>query len=111
MRIYGSIQGNSVLIDPLLVATNESYFIKSTGRTEANVLDDKVIVSKNIRVTPGTHENYSHFYGATKALSSIFVEAIFWFPIVGMVNLTLKTRKNMCPFKIHSSELKLSDRS
>ena len=69
MRIYGSIQGNSVLIDPLLVATNESYFIKSTGRTEANFLDDKVIVSKNIRVTPGTHENYSHFYGATKALS------------------------------------------
>ena len=111
MKISGSIQGNIVLIDPLLVATNESYFIKSTGRTEANVLDDKVIVSKNIRVTPGTHENYSHFYGATKALSSIFVEAIFWLPIVRMVNLTLQMRKNMCLFKIHLSELKLSVRS
>ena len=111
MKISGSIQGNIVLIDPLLVATNESYFIKSTGRTEANVLDDKVIVSKNIRVTPGTHENYSHFYGATKALSSIFVEAIFWLPIVGMVNLTLQTRKNTLPFKRRSLETSASVRT
>ena len=38
MRISGPIQANSVLADPSLVATNESYFRKSTGRTEAKFL-------------------------------------------------------------------------
>ena len=76
-RISGSIQSNSVLTEPSLVATNESYFSKSTGRTEANILADKVIVPKNLRGTPGARQYDTHFSGATKALSLLFGAAIF----------------------------------
>ena len=41
MTIYGLIQTNSVLAEPYLVAIIESYFSKSTGRTDTNILADK----------------------------------------------------------------------
>ena len=37
MRISVSIQTDIMLAEPSLVATNESYFFKLTGRTEANI--------------------------------------------------------------------------
>ena len=43
-----------------------------TGRNEAGVLDDKVIVTKNIQVTFRTRQHDTQFYGATKALSLVF---------------------------------------
>ena len=55
--ISASIQANSVISEPSLVATNKSFFSKPTGRTEANVLAHKVIVPKNLRGTAGTHEH------------------------------------------------------
>ena len=67
MIISGLIQANRILADPLLVATNESYFRKSTWRTEADVLADKVIIPNNIHGTIGTHQHNMHFFGATKA--------------------------------------------
>ena len=72
MRIYGSIQSNSVLAEPFLVTTNKSYVSKSTGRTEAGVLADKVIVAKNLRGTTGTLQHDTHFSVAMKLLSLLF---------------------------------------
>ena len=67
-----------MLADPLLVATNELYFSKSTGRTNANVFTDKVIVPNNIRGIPWTRQHETHFYGATKELSLMFWESKFF---------------------------------
>ena len=78
MIISGSIPGNIVLSDPSLVATNDYYFIKSNGRTEANVLDYKVIFSNNPRGTPGTHQHDTHFFGATNEFSLLFGASIFF---------------------------------
>ena len=61
------------------VATNDSYFINSTGRTKFNVLADKVIFYKNLWDTPGTHQHDMHFYVATKALSFQFGAAKYFF--------------------------------
>ena len=68
MIISGNIQYDRVLPELLLVATNESYFSKLTGRTEADVLADKVIVSNNLKGTPGMRQHNKDFSGATKAL-------------------------------------------
>ena len=65
--------------EPALVATNESYFSKSTGRTEAILLDDKVIFPNNILNTPSTRQNDTYLYGATKALSFLFGVEIHYF--------------------------------
>ena len=78
MRISGSIQENSVLADPLLVATNKSYFSKSTGSTEINFWADKVISPKNLQGTPGTRQHGTHLSGSTKAFILLFVAAIFF---------------------------------
>ena len=80
MRIYRSIQTNSVLSEPFLVATNELYFSKLTGRTEANFLADNVIFPKNIWGTPRTCQLDMHISGGTKALSFLFVAAKYFFP-------------------------------
>ena len=61
-----------MISDLLLVLTNKSYFSRFTGRTEADVLADKVIVPKNIRGTSGMCQHDTHFSGATKAFSLIF---------------------------------------
>ena len=47
MRISGLFQGDSVLTEPSLVATNAFYFIRSTVRTETDIFPDKVILSNN----------------------------------------------------------------
>ena len=57
MSLSGSIQANSILSDPFLVATNELYFRKLTGRTEAHVLAEKVVVPKNLQITQGTRQH------------------------------------------------------
>ena len=75
MNISGSIQADSVLSEPLLIATNKSYFSKSTGRTKANVLADKVISPKDIRGIPGTHQHGTDSSGATKSLPLMFGSA------------------------------------
>ena len=72
MRISGLIQAGSVLSDPLLAATNESYFCKLNGRIEARILTNKVILPRNIRGTPRKSKHDTHFSGVTKALSSLF---------------------------------------
>ena len=64
-----------MLADPSLVATNKFYFIKSTGRTKDNLLDDKVAVPNNLWGTPGTYQRDTHLYGSTKALSLVFWES------------------------------------
>ena len=64
--ISRSIQVNIMISEPYMVATNESYFSNLTGKTEADVLSDKVIDPKNIQGPPGTRQHYTHFYGATK---------------------------------------------
>ena len=66
MSISGSINSYSLIPEPYLVTTNESYFSKSTGRTEASVLDYKVIAPKNIWGIPGARQHDTHFSGATK---------------------------------------------
>ena len=89
-----------MLADPSLVATNKSYFSKSTGRTEADVLADKVIVPKNLRGTPVTRQHDTDFSGATTALSLLFeAEFLLLLSTVGLVNLTPQTRKKLCLFK------------
>ena len=65
MSIPETIQANSVLDEPSMVATNKSYFSKLTGRNDANILADKVIVTKNLQETSGTHQHGTHFSGAT----------------------------------------------
>ena len=98
MIIYGSIQTNSVIAKPLLVATNELYFSKSTGRTEADVLADKVIPPKNLWGTPGTRQHDMHIYGGTNALYFLFMAIFSFFEIVILANPPQKTRQNMCLF-------------
>ena len=73
MRISRSIQANSGLSEPYMVSINKLYFSKSTGINEAKVLSNRVIVPKNIQVTPGTRKNYTHFYCDTKELSFMLV--------------------------------------
>ena len=68
-----------MLADTLLVATNKFYFSKSTGRTKANVLTEKVIFPNNIWGTPGTLQHDTNFYGVTKELSLMFWESNFFF--------------------------------
>ena len=111
MRTSRLNQAYSVLTDPLLVATDELYFSKSTGRNEADVLADKVIVPNNLRGTPGKRQHEKHFSGATKELSLLFVAAFVLFPSVGLVNLTPQTRQNMRLFKRLLLETLLSVRS
>ena len=72
MSISGSIQVKSVLAEPLLVATNDSYFSNLTGRTEDDVLYDKVVVPNNLWGTPRMCQHETHLSGATKAFSSLF---------------------------------------
>ena len=67
-----------MLDDPFLVATNESYFSKSNERTEAEVLDDIVIVPKNLWGRPGTLQHDTQCSGATKALSLLFGSAKYF---------------------------------
>ena len=55
--ISTSIQANSLIAEPSLVATKMSFFSNPNGRTKANVLADKVIVFKNLRGTAGTHKH------------------------------------------------------
>ena len=99
MIISGSIQAKIVISEPSLVATNNSYFSKSTGRTEAGFLSDKIIVPKNLQVTSGVRQHDTHFSGATKSLSLLFGSAIFLLLIVGLANPTQQTRQHMCIFK------------
>ena len=82
-----------------LVETNKSYFSKSTGRNEANILAGKVVIPKNIRGIPGTGQHDTHFSGNTKALYLLFGSEIVLLPSVGLVNPKLKTRQNMRLFK------------
>ena len=88
MRISGSIQADSVLAEPLLVTTNESYFSKSTRRTDANVLAEKGIVPNNLQGTPGMRQHDTQFYGATKEFSLLFGLAKHFFLTFGLVNPT-----------------------
>ena len=82
MIISGTIQANSVLADPQMDATNKLYFKKSTGMTEANVLDDKIIFPKNIWGTPGTRQHDTHFSNATKVFYLLFGSEKHFMPIV-----------------------------
>ena len=53
MSISVLVQDKIVIVKSLLVVTNESYFIKLTGRTETDILVDKVLVPNNLWGTPG----------------------------------------------------------
>ena len=72
MSIYGWIQADSMIDNPALVATNEMYFRKFTGWTEAIVLDDKVVVPNNLFNTPSTLQNDTHIYSLKKACYLLF---------------------------------------
>ena len=100
-----------MLADLSLVATNESYYSKLTGRTKAKVLSDKVISPKNLRGTPGMRQHGTHFYVVNKSLSSLFGAEMFWLPILRLVNPTLQTRQNMRLLKRRLLEIHLSVRS
>ena len=63
---------DSVIAEPSLVATIKSYFSKSTGRNEADVLADKVIYPNNLWGKPGKRQHDTHFSGATKEFSLMF---------------------------------------
>ena len=101
MIISGLIKSDIVIADPSLVTTNELYLSKSTGRTEAGVLADKVIFPKKLWGTPGTHQYDTHLCGETKALYLIFGAAEKKIPTVRLVNPTPQTRQNICPFRRH----------
>ena len=95
MIIYKSIQGNIVLTESSLVATNKSYCSMLNGRTEADILADKVIVPKNLWSTSGTLQRYTHFSGATKAFYLLFGAENILLLIFVLVNPTHQTRQNM----------------
>ena len=72
MSIYGLNQDNSVIVEPLMFATIELYFSKSTGRTEINILTYRFIVLNNLRGKSGTTQHDMHFSGASKVFSFRF---------------------------------------
>ena len=111
METFESIQADNVITEPSLVATNEPYFIKSTGRTEADVLADKFISHNNLWDKSGMCQRDTHFSSATKALYLLFGEVKYFLPTVVLMNPTRQTRQNMCQFKIRLFETCLSVRS
>ena len=110
MSISRLIQAKSVIAEPFLVVTNELHFSKSTGRTEAGVLSDKVIVPKNIQGTPGTGQHDTHFSGMTKVVFSVWGSK-FYFSNSRTGESDPENEKNMCRLKRRLLETRLSVRS
>ena len=77
MSIYGLNQDNSVIVEPLMFATIELYFSKSTGRTETNILADKFIVLNNLRGKSGMTQHDTHFSGAAKVFFDVLISETF----------------------------------
>ena len=88
-----------MLADPSLVATNESYFRKSTGRTEAKILTEKIIAPKNLRGTSVTCRHENHLFGVTKAFSLLFGSAKCFVADSWTGESDTEKRRNMRLFK------------
>ena len=56
-----------------MFANIESYFSKSTGRTETNILSDKFIVLNNLRGKSGTNQHDTHFSGVAKFFFDVWI--------------------------------------
>ena len=88
-----------MLAELSLVPTKEYYFSKLTVRTAAVTLADKVIVTKNMLGTPKTCQHETHFYGVTKALSSLFGSAKCFVADSWTGESDTEKRRNMRLFK------------